>query len=204
MWLSKSQLKRLGFKHLGVGCLIDSRALIIGSEKISIGNSVRIDAFSVLSSQEGWIEIGNNVHIAPGVVVYGAGGVLLSSGCGLAAGVKLLSATDDFLWGHLTNPMIPHFFRSQKKAPVTLGEHAVVGVNSVLLPSSRLGFGSAVGAMTVVNGNVNDFEIVVGNPMKVVGSRNRELLESLHREYLEATNGQNPNSALEGGPRKNW
>ena len=199
MWLSKRSLRRLGLKHLGAGCLIDSRALIIGPERISIGNSVRIDAFSVLSSQEGWIEIGNNVHIAPGVVVYGAGGVLLPSGCGLAAGVKLLSATDDFLWGHLTNPMIPQVFRSQQKGPVTLGEHAVVGVNSVLLPGCQLGFGAAVGAMTVVKGKVNDFEIVVGNPMKVIGTRNRELLESLHKEYLMTSNKQNPNPALWGG-----
>jgi galactoside O-acetyltransferase len=181
------------FKSLGQNCLIDSRALIIGPEKISIGDSVRIDSFSVLSSQDGLIEIGNNVHISIGVVVYGAGGVILSSGCGLAAGVKLLSATDDYLWGHLTNPMIPNVLRSQKKAGVILGEHAVVGVNSVLLPGCRLGFGAAVGAMTVVKGAVKDFEIVVGNPMKVVGSRNRELLKSLHEKYLMIRSSRDPN-----------
>lgn len=169
---------------LGSNCLVDSRAMIHGPERISLGSNVRVDAFSSLSSQDGRIEIGDHVHIATGVVIYGSGGVSMGSGSGLAAGVKVLSATDDFLWGNLANPTMPDDFRAVTSAPVVLHEHALVGANSVILPGSTIGFGAAIGALTIVKGKVKDHQIVSGNPMKVVGVRNSERLQAMHLDYL--------------------
>jgi galactoside O-acetyltransferase len=184
MWINRTDLERMGFMSLGSNCLVDSRAMIHGAEKISLGSNVRVDAFSTVSSQGGRIEIGNNVHIATGVVIYGSGGVSLASGSGLASGVKVLSATDDFIWGNLTNPTMPEEFRRVTSAPVALLEHALVGVNSVILPGSTIGFGAAVGALTLVKGIVRDHQIVSGNPMRVVGMRNSDRLQARHLEYL--------------------
>lgn len=184
MWISERDLNMMGFMSLGSNCLVDSRAMIFGAEKISLGSNVRVDAYSVVSSQGGRVEIRNNVHIATGVVIYGSGGVLLASGSGLAAGAKVLSATDDFIWGNLTNPTMPDEFRAVTSAPVTLLEHALVGVNSVILPGSTIGFGAAVGALTLVKGAVQDHQVVAGNPMRVVGERNKERMLSRHSEYV--------------------
>lgn len=191
MWISGSELIKMGFMSLGSNCLVDSRAMIYGPERISLGSDVRVDAFSTLSSQNGQIEIGDNVHIATGVLIYGNGGVSLASGSGLASGVKVLSATDDFIWGNLTNPTMPTEFRGVISAPVVLHEHALVGVNSVILPGSSIGFGAAIGALTLVKGVVNDYEIVSGNPMKVVGRRNSERLKSRHLDYLRFISNKN-------------
>ena len=184
MWMSRTELESVGFKSLGSNCLVDSRTQIYGPENISLGSNVRVDAFSTISSQGGLIEIGDHVHLATGVLIYGLGGVSLASGSGLAAGVRVLSATDDFMWGNLTNPTMPDEFRSVKSAPVVLLEHAIVGVNSVVLPGSTIGFGAAVGALTLVNGPVQDHEIVSGNPMRVVGRRNSKRLLERHAEFL--------------------
>lgn len=185
MWMNSDELVQIGFMSIGSNCQIDSRAMILGPEKISLGDRVRIDAFSTVSSQGGRIEIGNHVHVASSVVIYGAGGVTLATGAGLATGVKVLSSTDDYVWGNLTNPTMPDELRGVTSAPVTLLEHAVVGANSVILPGSTLGFGSAVGALTLVRGRVGDYEIVAGNPMKVLGKRNSKQLTARHSEFLE-------------------
>lgn len=184
MWMSRADLENAGFKALGPNCLVDSRTQIYGPENISLGSNVRVDAFSTISSQGGLIEIGDHVHLATGVLIYGLGGVSLASGAGLAAGVKILSATDDFIRGNLTNPTMPDEFRAVKSAPVVLLEHAIVGVNSVVLPGSTIGFGAAVGALTLVNGHVQDHEIVSGNPMRVIGRRNSKRLLERHAEFL--------------------
>lgn len=184
MWMSGADLANVGFKSLGSNCLVDSRTQIYGPENISLGSNVRVDAFSTISSQGGLIEIGDHVHLATGILIYGLGGVSLAAGSGLAAGVRVLSATDDFMWGSLTNPTMPDEFRGVKSAPVVLLEHAIVGVNSVVLPGSTIGFGAAVGALTLVNGHVQDHEIVSGNPMRVVGRRNRKRLLERHAEFL--------------------
>jgi acetyltransferase-like isoleucine patch superfamily enzyme len=181
----------MGFESLGSNCLVDSRAMIYGPEGISLGSNVRVDAFSTVSSQGGRIEIGNHVHIATGVVIYGGGGVVLASGSGLAAGAKILSATDDFIWGNLANPTMPDQFRAVTAAPVIVSEHVLVGVNSVILPGSTIGFGAAVGALTLVKGLVQDHQIVSGNPMRVVGIRNSERLRKRHLEYLNFSATEN-------------
>ena len=184
MFLSKVELSEVGFKHLGRNCMIDSRAIILDPSLISIDDDVRIDAFCLVSSQGNEVRIGKNVHIAVGSVIYGAGGVSLGDGAGLSAGVKVLSASDDYVFGHLTNPTIPDNFRSVTRAQISIGTHAIVGVNSVILPGSSIGFGAAVGAQTLVRGNVGEFEIVGGHPMRKLGMRNRSKLMQFHEQYL--------------------
>ena len=184
MWMSDTQLQDLGFRSIGSNCLVDSRALLLGTGSISLGDNVRVDAFSTLSSQGGSIDIGHYVHVASGVVVSGAGGVTLASGCGLASGVKVLSGTDDYIWGNLTNPTIPDELRGVITEPVVMREHVVVGANSVILPGATIGFGAAVGALTLVRGRVEDYQIVSGNPMRVLGRRNGKKLRARHLEFM--------------------
>jgi len=186
MWLSKEEILNLGLHSVGTDALIDSRAMILGAPTISLGDSVRIDAFSVISSQGGNIEIGNNVHIATKATIYGAGGVVMKSGSGLATGVVILSATDDYVFGYLTNPTMNTDHRLVTKAPVVLGRHAVVGANSVVLPGSSLGFGVSVGSLTLVRGVIEDYSIVAGNPGRVIGKRSKVRLDKLDEEYSKS------------------
>jgi galactoside O-acetyltransferase len=88
------------------------------------------------------------------------------------------------VFGYLTNPTLPDEFRFVTRSKVTIGPHVVVGVNSVLLPGATLGFGAAVAAQTLVKGQVGEFEIVGGNPMRTLGQRNSSKLLDLHSKYL--------------------
>jgi galactoside O-acetyltransferase len=185
VFLSDAEQSEIGFKTLGRRCLIDSRAVFIDPSLISMGDDARIDAFCLVSPQGGEVSIGRNVHIAVGVTIYGAGGVSLGDGSGLSSGVKVISASDDYVFGHLTNPTMPERFRSVTSAHISIGSHAVVGVNSVLLPGSSIGFGAAVGAQTLVRGEVGEFEIVGGNPMRKLGNRNRSKLMQFHKDYID-------------------
>jgi galactoside O-acetyltransferase len=47
----------------------------------------------------------------------------------------------------------------------------------VILPGVEIGVGAAVGALTLVKKNVQEFTIVGGNPMRVIGSRGRAMLD---------------------------
>jgi galactoside O-acetyltransferase len=185
MFLSQEEIQNLGFKNVGQDCLIESRALILGANGISLGNNVRIDSFAVLSSQGNEIVIGDDVHMALASSVFGGGGVELKTGSGLAPNVSIVSTTEDYVWGGLSSPTIPEELRGKTTDSISLGEHVIVGTNSVVLPGSRLGFGAAVGALTLVKGVVQEFEIVAGNPMRVLGKRNPVTLLANHAKYLE-------------------
>ena len=53
-------------------------------------------------------------------------------------------------------------------APVTIGDRVFIGVGAIILPGTRIGDDSIVGAGAVVRGDVPPGSLVVGNPAKVV------------------------------------
>jgi dTDP-4-amino-4,6-dideoxy-D-glucose acyltransferase len=166
---------------------IDPSVRLFGDPaKLQIGDDVRIDSLCLISIGDQGIRIGRNVHIAAGCFIYGFGGrVTLEDFSGLSARVTIYTASDDYRTGCLTNPTVDAAFRNLDRGPVRLEKHAIVGAGSVILPNTTIGFGAAVGALTVIRKNVDPGSIVVGNPSRVIpGKRDLEKLRLLEREYL--------------------
>ncbi len=184
MKLSDDELGKLGFASIGKRVAIDSSVAIFGSSHVHIGNDVRIDAFCVLSAGPGELRIGSNIHIAAGASIFAAAGVTMKNFSGLSGGVSVYSVSDDYVGGYLTNPTVPEKFKRVTRAPVCLEEHALVGAHSVVLPGVTLGRGCTAGALTLVNHDIAPFDVVAGNPMRVMAKRNQARLERLEAEYL--------------------
>src|SRR5258708_38465709 len=86
---------------------IHKSCVILGGKRIRVGSHVRIDCFSLLSAGEEGITIGDHVHIAVGVCLFGtAGRIKVDDFAGLSARTLLYTATDDYTAGHLTGPTI--------------------------------------------------------------------------------------------------
>lgn len=118
-------------------------------EKADIGNSVRI---GTVSDIQGYCKIGNYVNLHSNVHI----------------GQK--SIIEDFVWIFpyvvLTNDPTPP---SEEIQGVTVKKYAVIATASIILPGVTIGMDTLVGAKTLVNRDVSERTIVVGNPMKVVG-----------------------------------
>ena len=71
----------------------------------------------------------------------------------------IFSSSDDYSGNSLTNPTVPDVFKSNKSLPVRLGRHSIVGANSIILPGSDIGDGVAVGALSLVNRNLDAWSI---------------------------------------------
>ena len=123
--------------------------------------------------------IGGNAYVAYGVIVgnrckiqsftYVCHGVSLSDGVFVGAGAVF------------TNDRTPRACTSdlqelQSSAPqestvcLTVGEGATVGARSVVGPGVDIGRFAMIGMGAVVTRRVRDFELVVGNPGRVVGA----------------------------------
>ena len=179
MWLSDEQIKSIGFRSVGQGVQISSAALFYGAERIDIGSHSRIDAFSLISAGSGFVRLGRHVHVSAGAKLYGTAGIDLEDFAGVSVNSVLLSASDDFIQGHLTNPTIPDKFRMITRKGIVVNRHGLVGANSVLLPGSSIGIGGAIGANSLLSKPLTDFAIAMGNPARQIGVRSRELLEKL-------------------------
>lgn len=176
------QLENMGFKKLGVGVKISDKASLYNTESIEIGNNSRIDDFCVLSGQ---VKIGCNVHIAPFCLVAGGElGITMEDFSGLAYGVQVFSQSDDYSGTSLTNPTVPPRFKKEKKAPVSIGRHVIVGAGSMVFPGVNIAEGCSVGAMTLVNKSTKAWGIYLGNPARRIKERNKNLLE-MEVAYLQ-------------------
>ena len=168
---------------LGDNVLIDSAARFYGTNRISLGSNVRVDAFAVLSAGTGGIEIGDYVHVAVGTTLIGDGHIDVKRFANLSSRVAIYSSNDDYLGFGMTNPMVDEEFRKVTIGPVTIGEHVIVGAGSVILPGVTLGTGVAVGALSLVKDDVPPFAIIVGTRGRVIGQRSQNILQ-LERQFL--------------------
>jgi galactoside O-acetyltransferase len=169
---------------------IHRSVLMFSPHLIHVGSNVRIDCFSLLSAGQEGIYIGDHIHIAAGVYLFGAGGrIVLESFSGLSSRVAVYTASDDYTEGYLTNPTVPMKFRKVHRGDVVLGRHAIVGAGSILLPGVTLGLAASVGALTLVHKPVADFAVVAGFPFKRLGERNRCILE-IEKQLLEDEKAQ--------------
>lgn len=57
-----------------------------------------------------------------------------------------------------------------KIGKVKIGNNVFIGINTIILPNVKIGNNVIVGAGTVVSKNIPDNSVVVGNPMKIVGT----------------------------------
>jgi galactoside O-acetyltransferase len=181
-FLSEEELKAKGFKHLGKKVKISSLASIYNADQISIGDYSRIDDFCVLS---GRVTIGRNVHIAVfNNVAGGELGITMEDFSGLAYGCHIFTQSDDYSGGSLTNPTVPDEYKHEKKAPVHLGRHVIIGTNSIVFPGVTIAEGCSVGAFAMVTRSTEPWMIYAGIPAKAVKPRKQDLL-TFEKAYLE-------------------
>lgn len=180
-FLNSEQIKSMGFKSVGENVQLSDKASYYNCKNISIGNNTRIDDFSVLSAGNDGIEIGNYVHIAIGVSVIGAAKISIMDFAGLSSRVSVYSSNDDYSGTFMTNPTIPTEFTNVTHGAVHIGKHVIVGSGAIILPNITVKDGVAIGALSLVNKDCEEFGIYIGTPAKKIKIRNRDLL-SLEKE----------------------
>ncbi len=179
---NQEELEKIGFNKIGKNVLISKKASIYGAKNISIGNNVRIDDFCILS---GKINLGNYIHIAAYSALFGGKkGIEIGDFSGLSSRVTIYSVSDDYSGNYLTNPTIDAKYSNIAEERVEIQKHVIVGASSVILPGVILKEGVAVGAMSLITKNAEEWTVVSGIPAKFLKNRSKELL-NLEKKFLE-------------------
>lgn len=145
----------------------------IGPKKIFIGRKVRI-SFNLRAETYGLgrilindnVSIGNDLHLSAYEDLIIEKNVLISSRVFIGSlihdyeeiGVHIM---DQKIYGRKT----------------IIGENSFIGTGVVILPGTILGKQCIVGANSVVRGQFGDYEVLAGNPAKVVKKYNLNLKE---------------------------
>jgi len=185
IFYSEKELKQFKFRSIGKNVLIKKNVGMFFIENISIGNNVRIDdnVIIVASKKGSPVKIGNNVHIASNCYLAGSHGIEMMDFTTLAPGVLIFSGSDDYSGKKLTNPTVGKPYTGGKSGKVILCKHVIIGANSVVLPNVKIKKGSSVGALSLVNKDLNSWGIYFGIPVKKIKSRYKNILK-LEKKFL--------------------
>jgi len=173
---TEKELQELGLKHFGKNVLISRKCSIYSPAKISIGDNVRIDDFSILSGE---ITLGNNIHIGAYCALYGGFGIEMEDFSGLSPRCTVFSATDDFSGDYLISPMVEKNKTNVTGGKVLIKRYSQIGANCVILPAVTIEEGCTVGAMSLINKNLEEWGICAGIPAKRIKDRKKGLLKLL-------------------------
>lgn len=174
---TKNELQNLGFKSIGSNVLISKFARFYNPETIEIGNNVRIDDFCLLS---GRIKLGDYIHISAYSALYGKYGIELENFAGLSPRCTIFSASDDFSGNYLIGPMVDNQYTNITGGKVLIKKYSQLGCNCVVLPAITIHEGVAVGAMSLININLESWKIYKGIPVKYFKEREKGLLDMVY------------------------
>jgi len=175
-YLSPEELDALGLRERGKHVYVHRSAALFRPGNIRLGSYVRIDAHCILSARAP-IALGSRVHIGSSVNINAIAPVTVGDFSGISSGTKVFTTDDDYGGEYLTGPTVPAEVSNIRTEPVTIRDHCIVGANSVILPGAVLEDGVAVGALSLVKGVLEAWNIYGGVPAKQLRPRSRELLK---------------------------
>jgi acetyltransferase-like isoleucine patch superfamily enzyme len=136
--------------------LTDRTSLLRTTGPVSLGGGVQI-----VVGAGATLSIGDGTYVNPNARILCASSVTIGAGCALSWGVSVL----DFVGGHeLKVAGVPR----PDSAPVTIGDHVLVGARATILKGLTIGTGAVVAAAAVVTRDVPPRALVAGVPARVI------------------------------------
>lgn len=137
--------------------------------RIVIGPGCVVDAFVKIKPAGGTgdVVLGARCHLNSGVVVYSGHGVTLGDDVLIAANCTLAPVNHDF--ASRDRPMSAG--HEPSRGGIVIGSDVWIGANTVVVDGARIGNGVAVGAGSVVTGELEPYGIYRGSPARLAGHR---------------------------------
>jgi len=174
-------LKKL--KKCGKNVVIGKTVRIRYPELVSIGDNVIIDDFCYISTQ---LNISSYVHISSGCKIIGGreSEVSFKSFSTLSPNVVLAARSDDYTSG-IATPLVSEEYKGNiSKKHIHIGKHVIIGSNSVLLPGVVANDGSSLGALSLVNNDLESWYLYAGIPSKKIRKRSKSKILTLEKSFL--------------------
>ena len=128
------------------------------------------------------IEVGNNVLIQKGVVINGQGGLAIGSNVAISFNTTIWTIEHRYMNANA----IPHDDHVLMR-PVRINDNVWIGANVTVTPGVEIGEGAIIGLGAVVISDVRPLAIMLGNPARAIGFRDREHYErcKAERRFVE-------------------
>lgn len=168
-------------EHISIGdrTCIDRYVSLLAGPAREAGRKVHHKQNDAFTGAIGEIRIGRGVHVSPFAYLLGHGGLDVGDNSGIGSGARVFSLShhyrnlDDDADSH------PYVFTSYGPledqalicGPVVIGARCAIGLNSVVLPATRIGDRTWLGTTSTAMGEIPPDCVAIGNPAVVVRQR---------------------------------
>lgn len=157
---------------LGDRAIIGKTVRIRKPDRCRIGARSIIDDFTYISCG---IEVGAYTHIgANSVLIGGDARITIGHFVNIAPGCRLIAASNDFSGGGLVGPTIPaEFAAGSITEHISIGDHVLLGTNTVILPGTLVPEGVSTGALTLLTPKMKlePWTLYAGSPARKIRTR---------------------------------
>lgn len=156
-------------KDIGKNTYIDKTVHVTGWNSVSIGENTAISEYT-------WINVNNRTpnhkHIVIGDNCYIGRRNFFSSGWLIEIADYCMTGVDCKFMGsdhRFSDPMSPYISTGTTNDKIIkLGTNVWLGADVIIIGEVNIGYGSIIGAGSLVNKSIPPFSIAVGNPCKVI------------------------------------
>lgn len=158
----------------GKDVLVSNNVDIRYTNLVEFGNHVAVDSYFCCSTQ---LITGDYVHIGPLVSIIGGKESQCKLGhfSGIAAGCRIICASDSYSGEGLINPLVPEEYRDEVIGGlVKIEDFVTLGTNAIVMPGVTLSVGTVVAAGGVVTQDTRPWTLYAGNPARPLKDRPSE------------------------------
>lgn len=105
------------------------------------------------------VTIGEDCFIQQCCTFFGRGGITIGNGVFIGPKCNLITINHD---------ANPENRSATYGRPIVIEDNVWIGINSTVLPGVRIGYGSIIGAQSVVTHDVPPMTVVAGNPARII------------------------------------
>jgi acetyltransferase-like isoleucine patch superfamily enzyme len=170
-------------KHCGKNVIIGKTVRIRYPHLVSIGDNCIIDDFTYISTE---LELQGYNHISSGCKIIGGANskLIMKPFSTFSPNVVIAAGSDDYLSG-IATPMVDIEFKGNVEyGTVSIGRHSIVGTGSVILPNIIVKDGATVGALSLVNKDLDEWGLYVGVPVKKIKIRDKTKILELENQFF--------------------
>ncbi|TNI12734.1 acyltransferase [Aeromonas veronii] len=163
-WFLSGLFLKLFCKKIGFPSYFSFPIFFTGLKNLSIGKNVRIfpgSRFEIHSG--GFIKIGDNVGIGQNFHITSGGKLVIGSGTVITANVFVTNIDHDY-----TDVSLPILEQRNIITDTEIGRNCFIGIGAAIQAGTKLGEHCIVGANSVVKGHFPDFCVIVGAPARIV------------------------------------
>ncbi len=171
--------------HVGPSSYIDETVQVLGWKQVRVGHHTVISEGTWLNVNDRdvdgpVIEIGNNCFIGRRNFFSSGGAIKIGDYCFTGVNCNFLGADHQH-----DSPFVPYIASgTTNEDSIELGPNCWLGAAVTVLKGVKIGYGSIIGAGSIVTRDVPPFSMVVGNPGRVIRRYNAG-----RKEWVNVTDG---------------